>query len=126
MSEIAGIIAIAVLAGLTIFQIALILGAPIGHFAWGGQHRVLPVNLRIGSVTTIFIYTVFATIILQKSGLADFGFANAWGDIGIWVLTGYFTLGIGMNAISRSNQERLLMTPIAALLALSCLLVALS
>ena len=29
-----------VLAALAIFQLALVFGAPLGHFAWGGQHRV--------------------------------------------------------------------------------------
>jgi hypothetical protein len=45
--------------------------------------------------------------------------------VAIWVLAGYFVLGIGMNAISRSSPERLLMTPLVALLAAPCLLLAL-
>ena len=32
----------ALLGLLTLLQICLILGAPLGAFAWGGQHRVLP------------------------------------------------------------------------------------
>ncbi|HEY0125779.1 MAG TPA: hypothetical protein VGB58_01435 [Blastococcus sp.] len=52
-------------------------------------------------------------------------FADAVGDIGIWVVTGYFSLGVPVNAICRSRPERLVMTPVVLLLALSCLVVAL-
>ena len=40
----------AILGVLAVFQLALALGAPIGHFAWGGAHRVLPARLRIDSL----------------------------------------------------------------------------
>ena len=43
----------------------------------------------------------------------------------IWVLTGYFALGIVLNAISRSRPERLVMTPVVLLLAACCLVLAL-
>ena len=46
------------LALLAVFQLALALGAPLGHFAWGGAHRVLPRRLRIGSLVSIVIYAV--------------------------------------------------------------------
>jgi hypothetical protein len=35
-----------------------------------------------------------------------------------WILTAYFTLGVLMNGISRSKPERLVMAPVALLLAL--------
>ena len=40
------------------------------------------------------------------------------------MLAGFFALGIVMNAISRSRSERLVMTPVVALLAACCLAVA--
>ena len=40
-------------------------------------------------------------------------------------MTGYFALGVPLNAISRSRPERLVMTPVVLLLALCCLVVAL-
>ncbi len=43
----------------------------------------------------------------------------------MWVLTGYFTLGIVLNGISRSKPERNVMTPVSLLLAVLCLIVAL-
>ena len=43
----------------------------------------------------------------------------------MWVLTGYFALGVVLNAISRSRPERLVMTPVAVVLTVVCLRLAL-
>lgn len=43
---------------LAIFQLALVCGAPLGKFAWGGQHKVLPPKLRIGSGIAIVLYAI--------------------------------------------------------------------
>jgi hypothetical protein len=108
------------LAALAVFQGLLAAGAPLGRFAWGGQHRVLPTGLRIGSVVSIATYVLVAVVLVaaarQTGGVAD---------VAVWVLTGYFVLGIGLNAISRSRPERLVMTPVAVVLAACCLVVAL-
>jgi hypothetical protein len=110
------------LAALTVFQLLLITGQPLGRFAWGGQHEVLPTNLRIASVVSIFLYVLFALIIADRLGLGPVGFP----DFAIWALAAYSTLGVLMNAISRSKPERNVMTPVALLLAISCYVVALS
>src|SRR5690606_3309414 len=112
------------LAALAVFQVALIAGAPLGHFAWGGQHRVLPAKLRVGSVVSIVLYGIFALIILAKVGAVPLDETVA--DVAMWVLCAYFVLGILMNAISRSKPERYLMTPVCVVLAAASLLVALS
>lgn len=114
-----------ILAALALFQAALIAGAPIGKFAWGGQHAVLPARLRIGSIVAIGLYAVFAVIILQRAGTLA-ALPEAVAQIGIWVVAGYLGLGVAMNAISRSRSERLLMTPAALLLFGLTLAVALS
>lgn len=126
MIELASYAACALLVGLGIFQIALVLGAPIGKFAWGGQHNVLPIKLRVGSAISISLYTIFATFILGKAGVVSTPFSDIVLSTGVWVLTGYFFLGIIMNGISRSKAERNLMTPIASILAILFLVVALS
>ena len=123
MTAIAAIVACLVLAALAVFQALLIAGAPLGHFAWGGQHRVLPRNLRIGSVVSILLYALFAAILAQRAGLLALLPAPV-ADIGIWVVLGYLALGIPLNAISRSAPERFTMTPVVALLFLLVLTVA--
>jgi hypothetical protein len=112
------------LAVLAMFQVALVLGAPIGHFAWGGQHRVLPTRLRIGSAASIVVYAVIALVGLDRAGSVD-AFPDAFSTVAMWVVFAYFVLGIGMNAISRSKPERYTMAPLSLVLAVLSLLVVL-
>jgi hypothetical protein len=113
-----------ILAILAVLQLALIFGAPIGHFAWGGQHRVLPMKLRIGSAVSIVIYAIIALLALDRAGLVDV-VPDVVSTVAIWVVFAYFVLGIGMNAISRSKPERYTMAPVSLVLAVLSLLVAL-
>ncbi|MFB9311023.1 hypothetical protein BJY17_003159 [Agromyces hippuratus] len=118
-------IALCVILGvLAVFQLALALGAPIGRFAWGGQHRVLPARLRIGSAIAIVIYAVIAVIALDRAGAIDV-VSDVVSTVGMWVVFGYFVLGIPMNAVSRSRAERYTMTPIVVVLAVLSLVIAL-
>lgn len=112
------------LLGLAVFQIALVAGAPIGRFAWGGQQDVLPRGLRIGSLAAVALYALFALVILGRAGLFR-SLPEAVVNVGIWVIAAYMVVGVGMNAISRSRSERLTMTPVAAVLAALTLAVAL-
>ena len=113
-----------ILAALAVFQLALALGAPIGRFAWGGQHRVLPTRLRIGSAISIVIYAVIAVIALDRAGVVDV-VSDVVSTVGMWVVFAYFVIGIPMNAISRSRPERYTMTPVVTVLAVLSLIVAL-
>jgi hypothetical protein len=114
------------MAGLTVFQAALVFGAPLGHFAWGGQDRVLPVQKRLGSVVSIGLYLIFAVVVLQRAGLADVVPWPAVVGAATWVLAGYFVLGIVLNGMSRSRPERRTMAPLCGLLAGLTVVVALS
>nr|WP_256870654.1 hypothetical protein [Paenarthrobacter nitroguajacolicus] len=100
-------------------------GAPLGRFAWGGQHDVLPRKLRVGSVVSIVLYVLFGYTALAKAGLVPVLVSETFTDIFMWVLTAYFILGVAMNAISRSKPERFVMTPVALVLAVLFLLLSL-
>ena len=106
-----------ILLGLSVFQLLLIFGAPLGDFAWGGQHKVLPKKLRIASAFSIVLYIIFAIFLASKAGLVDLISNQQLLDIGMWVLVGYFTLGVFLNLISRNKKERMVMTPVAFVLA---------
>ena len=121
----AAIILTVLLAVLAVFQLALALGAPLGRFAWGGAHRVLPTKLRIGSLVSIVIYALIVVITLDRAGIIDV-VPDPVSTVGMWVVFGYFVLGIPLNAISRSKPERFTMTPVVTVLAVLSLLVALS
>jgi hypothetical protein len=116
MSVISGIAIAAILAGLAVFQLALAAGAPLGRFARGGQHERLPVGLRVGSGISILLYAGFAIVLLQQAAALAVLPDGAWLPVAAWIIVGYFSLGVPVNAISRSEQERWTMTPIVAVL----------
>ena len=109
---------------LAVFQLALALGAPLGRFAWGGQHRVLPAGLRVGSVVGIVIYACICVLALDRAGAVD-AVPGRFSAVGMWVVVAYFVLGVGLNAVSRSAPERRVMVPVTIVLAALSLVVAL-
>lgn len=125
LDHFAALAAGSVLACLAVFQALLIAGAPLGLFAWGGQHRVLPRKLRISSAVSILTYGLFGYAAMAKAGLAAPVVDGSVLDVAMWVLTGYFALGVVLNAISRSKPERFVMTPAALLLAVLYLILSL-
>lgn len=113
---VATIIALFILASLAIFQLALALGAPLGRFAWGGKHTVLPTKLRISSVVAIGIYALFAIIITNKAGLLNIFAQGIFLEVAMQAVIVYLAIGVVMNALSRSKAERYTMTPISLVL----------
>ncbi len=117
LDQLFALLACALLAGLAIFQGALIGGAPLGRMAWGGQHRILPAKLRIGSGVAIAVYALLAYAALAKADLVPPLVNESFTSITMWVMTAYFALGVLMNGVSRSKPERLVMTPATLILA---------
>jgi hypothetical protein len=125
MTQTAAYVFAFVTAALALFQIALAAGAPWGRFAWGGASAKLPVALRIGSGVSLLIYGACAAIVLDRATLIDV-VADDVSGVGAWLVAGFFSLGVVMNAISRSKPERFTMTPVALALAASAYVVAMS
>lgn len=113
-----------ILALIAVFQIALAAGAPWGKLAWGGSHEVLPAKLRIGSLVAVVIYAAIVIIAFTRLG-ALHALPDGVAVVAMWVVFGYFALGIVLNAASRSRPERLVMTPTTVVLAVLSLLIAL-
>ena len=98
------------------FQLLLALGKPMGRAAWGGEHRVLPTNLRWSSLAAVFILALAAWMVLARAGLVLPG-ANVLAiKILTWVFTGYFLFNTIMNILSKSPLERFIMTPAAVVI----------
>jgi len=125
LSQPAALVFLVTIGLLGVFQLTLAAGAPLGRLAWGGGHERLPTAFRIGSLISILVYAVFATLILERAGLIAVLPAREIARVGAWIIAGYMGLGIVMNAISRSLPERLVMTPVALVLSVSAALVAL-
>lgn len=111
--------------GIAIFELLLALGLPLGKAAWGGQHRILPTNLRIASFVSVFIYIFASYVVLSEASLLGFS-PDAFTSIAIWVFVVLFFSGVIMNGISRSKLERNIMTPIALLFFIFSLIIALN
>jgi hypothetical protein len=118
-TELAAIAAAVVLAGLVCFQLALAAGMPLGHYAWGGAHRVLPRPLRIGSALATIVYVLAAVTILEAAGVTDLTTSAELPRNAVWVLAGLFGIGTVMNAVSRSTKERRMAAVALVLAALS-------
>ena len=120
----AAVLGCVLLGALAVFQALLVAGQPLGRFAWGGQHDILPTGLRVGSAVSIALYAAVAVLMLSAAGALDL-LPDGFVDVAIWVLTAYFALGIVLNAVSRSRPERLVMTPVVLVLAVVSVLLAL-
>ena len=122
MTALALAIDLVLLAALAVLQILVAFGLPLGNFVWGGQHRILPARLRVGSVISVAIYIGMAMLLLSRGGMipGDSTFVR----VTVWVLFAFFVLATIMNAISRSRPECFTMTPISIALATATLIIA--
>lgn len=124
--SIAGIAVVALIGGVILFQAGLVLGAPWGAAAWGGQNPGrLPGRLRVASVAAVLILAFLAWLVAARAELVSVSpVPLSWLAPATWVATGYFALGAVVNLISRSPIERL-WSPISLATAICCAIVAL-
>jgi len=114
------------LVGLACFQVLLALGVPLGHLAWGGAYTRLPAALRVASLASSVICALGAILVLERTGvIIVFDRPGAVRFI-VWVLTILFGLSTIGNLTSKSKWEKRVMTPVAATLALMCLVVSIA
>lgn len=110
---------------ISIFQIALALGAPLGEFTMGGKFPgKLPTKMRVAAIIQVFILLGFNLIVISKSGLA---LSNIYSisKFLIWVILAFFVLGSILNLSSPSRKERYVMGPLNLIALLSVLMIAL-
>lgn len=117
----AGLIAVVAL-----FQLALALGAPWGGLAMGGAFPgTFPPAMRVAALVQIVVMAGVALVVLARAGLMlpSWGPASRWL---VWAVVGLLGVGVVLNLITPSALERLIWAPVAILLFLSSLRVALS
>ena len=122
--RIAGIVYAAATAVVAAFQIALALGAPWGAYAMGGAFPgQFPPAMRVGALVQAGILLGFAGIVLARAGIA----LRTWERVSrwmIWVVVGFSALSLVLNLITPSAGERMLWAPVALVLLVCSLLVA--
>ena len=115
-----------VAAGVVAFQLALALGAPWGVYAMGGAFPGrFPPPLRVAAVIQAVVIGLLAVVVLSAAGLLlpDLAAAFPWL---VWIPVAVSGLALVLNSISRSVGERRIWVPVAMLLLVSSLLVALN
>lgn len=115
-----------VAAGVIAFQFALALGAPWGAYAMGGAFPGrYPPPMRAVAIVQAVVIALVALAVLSAAGLVmpDLAVTFPWL---IWVVVAFSALAIFLNAISRSAGERRIWVPVAVVLLLSSLVVALT
>jgi hypothetical protein len=109
------------------FQVALALGAPWGRAAWGGTHEGrLPRSFRIASGFAAVFWILAASVLFARAGHELIPVPSSFAWWGTWVLFGLSAIGAMMNLASKSRLERLIWSPVSAILGALTLLVALS
>jgi len=112
--------------GVVAFQLALALGAPWGAYAMGGAFPGrFPPPLRIAAVVQAVVIGLLAVVVLSAADLLLPGLAGAFPWL-VWIPVAVSALALVLNSISRSAGERRIWVPVAMLLFVSSLLVALS
>lgn len=112
--------------GIIAFQIALAFGVPWGSYAMGGAFPgKFPPAMRLAAVVQAVILGLMAGIVLSHAGLLLSHWSQASTRL-IWAVVAFAALSIVLNAVSPSAGERRIWVPVATLLLLSSLAVALS
>ena len=120
-------ISIIALAFVALFQLALVLGAPMGEYAFGGAHKgKLPLQYRIASVLSILIYLATAGHYLAQVNLISRLLPDDLNNLVNWALVGLNAVSLIMNSISRSKKERNTWVPVALLLLICSIFIALN
>lgn len=94
---------------LSLFQLALIGGAPWGRLTQGGgQHGALRLPARVLAAVSIAVVVFMALCILSAAG--RWPYWPAWTG---WVTLGLVSLTTVANGISPSRPERVIWTPVS-------------
>jgi len=88
-------------------------GLPLGEFTMGGQHKVLPKNLRVAAVISVAVQFFAMIIILQAGGFISLWFSFKVTKYICFFFAAYLSLNTIMNMISKSRKERFVMTPLS-------------
>ena len=116
----AAFILVAVQIIVSLFQLALVLGAPMGEYTLGGQTQgKLSLRLRLVSAISLLLNLAIAGHYLAQTGTIQTLLPSDLNEIANWGLVVFTASGLVMNSISRSKKERKMWVPVL-LLSLTC------
>lgn len=108
------LISILLVFGFALFQFLLTLGVPIGEYALGGLHRVLPAKMRFISGLFSGLWTVVGLSYLQRTNKITPIFNGTFINVLLIIYTLFLAYSIiGNGFITKSKKEKYLMTPLS-------------
>lgn len=116
----------AVSLGVILFQLALAVGAPWGAYAMGGAFPgQFPPELRVAAVVQATILALLALVVLARAGMAlpKWSRASRWL---IWIVVVFSTISLVLNTITPSADERAIWMPVALVMLICSVIVAVS
>jgi hypothetical protein len=122
--RIAALIYVAVSVGVIAFQVALAAGAPWGAYAMGGAFPgQFPPELRLAAVIQALILALSALVVLARAGIAlpKWSRGSRWL---IWVVVAFSVISLVLNTITPSAGERAVWAPVALIMLVSSVIVA--
>jgi hypothetical protein len=117
-----GVISLAVIA----FQFALAAGVPWGAYAMGGAYPgQFPPELRLAAIVQAVVLAGLALVVLSRAGnaLPKWSRTSRWL---IWVVVAFSALSLVLNLITPSAGERAIWAPVALIMLVSSVTVAIS
>jgi len=110
---------------LLLFQLGLAAGMPWGAVAMGGRFPGrFPPAMRIAALVQILIYGVMAAVVFARAGVA-LPEAAGVARMAIWAVVALMAVALVMNLITPSRWERRIWAPVALVLLLASVRVAL-
>jgi hypothetical protein len=99
----AALLAVIGFVGIVLFQLALVVGIPWGHAAWGRAHAHLSTAQRIGSAVAAIIWTAAGLIVLGRVGFWRAGRSARPFHWGAWLVLALLGIGAVLNFASQSG-----------------------
>ena len=107
-----------------LFQLALVLGAPMGEYAFGGQSPKLPAQYRFSSAVSFLVMLAISGHYIAQLGWLEPLLEPDLNVIINWVLVGFFALSAIVNNLTKSEKEKRLWGGVTIAMLLCSIIVA--
>lgn len=96
------------------FHVAIIAGAPLGEYSYGGMTSgPLPRPLRFSSGLSVALFLAIAGHGLAQAGIIRTALPDAGNSVANWAIVGLLAVATLMNTITRSKKERNIWAPVS-------------
>jgi hypothetical protein len=110
-----------------IFQLSIVLGAPLGAYSYGGSNPgKLSKGFRVASVFSALVMLAISGHYLSDIGILNPLLNSEINNVVNWTLVAFFALSMVSNNITRSKKERMVWAIPTTLMFLAALVIALN